>query len=247
MFLAVSQVERKIPYSSVPVTTPKPTIPLREYPRSARLVSEIRRLAKAHTKIERCRGYDHAKIASVLSCEYSQVALEDHGTQFMIRNRRLAKSASDRALSSLKGRIKSTLSVERVLLVSTTDANGGGNSQTCTCGASVRKELKDRVHACASCGRVGDRDVVAADRAHLRAFGRLTQVRGQRICERGEHKSEGVDQHLGELDPLGDGFGMLDEAQTSQAFLALENTKGGKPTSEDKTVLAQTESKLLTS
>ena len=223
----------------------KPTIPLREYPRSARLMADIRRLAKAHTKVERCRGYDHAKIASVISCEYSQVALEDHGSQFMIRNRRLAKSASDRAQSSLKSRIKSTLSPERVLLVSTADANGGGNSQTCTCGAEVRKDLKDRIHTCASCGRTGDRDVVAADRAHWRAFGVLTQVRGQRICERGEHESEGVDRHLGELFLKENGFGMLVEAQTSQAFLAKEKTGGGKPTPKDKTVLSKTESKTL--
>lgn len=224
----------------------KPTIPLREYPRSARLVADIRRLAKAHTKVERCRGHDHAKIASVLSCEYSRVALEDHGVQFMIRNRRLAKSASDRALSSLKSRIKSALSADRLLLVSTTDANGGGNSQTCTCGAAVPKDLKDRIHACPSCGRVGDRDVVAADRAHVRAFGVLTQVRGQRVCERGEHESDGVDRHLGESVSQEIGFGMFVEAQTSQASLAKENTGGGKPTSEDKTGLAQTESKTLT-
>ncbi|MBI6885765.1 RNA-guided endonuclease InsQ/TnpB family protein [Pseudomonas putida] len=220
--------------------------PLREYPRSARLVADIRRLAKAHTKVERCRGHDHAKIASVLDSEYSRVALEDHGAQFMIRNRRLAKSASDRALCSLKSRIKSTLSADRLLMVSTTDANGGGNSQTCTCGATVPKDLKDRVHTCPSCGRVGDRDVVAADRAHVRAFGVLTQVRGQRICERGEHESEGVDRHLGESVSQENGFGMFVEAQTSQASLARENTEGGKPTSEDKTGLVQPESKTLT-
>jgi len=40
--------------------------PLRAFPRSARLVAEIRRLAKAHTKVERCRGYDQAKIAACL-------------------------------------------------------------------------------------------------------------------------------------------------------------------------------------
>jgi transposase len=206
--------------------------PLRDYPRSERLRQSIRRLAKAHTKVERCRAYDHAKIASVLQSTYSHVALEDHGAQFMIRNSRLARSASDRALSSLKSRIKSTLAPERVYLVSTTDQHGGGNSQTCTCGAHVPKLLKDRVHSCASCGRTGDRDVVAADRVHLRTFGRLTQVRGQRVCERGEHKSGAIDRWPGESTSAG--FEVFDEAQTSQVFLALE-TSGGKPTEEDKT------------
>lgn len=213
----------------------RPTAPLRDYPRSERLKAEIRRLAKAHTKVERCRGYDHAKLASILQSEYSQVALEEHGVQFMIRNGRLAKSASDRAIGNLKLRIKSTLAPERVLLVSTTDEHGDGNSQTCTCGAEVRKTLKERMHSCPSCGRAGDRDVVAADRVHLRTFGRLTQVCGQRICERGEHKSGAIDRWPGEFAQAD--FGVLTEAQTSQASLAIEKTSGGKPTEVDKTSL----------
>jgi transposase len=228
----------------------KPQTALRDYPRSNRLRDDIRRLAKAHTKVERCRGYDHAKIASILQSEYSQVALENHGVQFMIRNSRLAKSASDRAISNLKLRIKSTLAPERILLVSTTDENGGGNSQTCTCGAPVQKTLKDRIHACASCGRTGDRDVVAGDRVHVRTFGRVTQGRGQRtwpvlknIGKRGEHKSEAIDRWPGES--VKTGFKVLDEAQTSQASWAKENTSGGKPTEKDKTGLVQTASKSL--
>jgi transposase len=228
----------------------KPLTALRDYPRSNRLREDIKRLAKAHTKIERCRGYDHAKIASILQAEYSQVALEEHGVQFMIRNSRLAKSASDRAIGSLKLRIKSTLALERIFLVSTTDENGGGNSQTCTCGAPVPKTLKDRIHACASCGRTGDRDVVAGDRVHVRTFGRVTQGRGQRswrvlknTCKRGEHKSKAIDRWSGES--VKTGFKVLDEAQTSQASWAKEHTSGGKPTEGDKTSLALASKTLL--
>jgi transposase len=229
----------------------KPVMALRDYPRSNRLYEDIKRLAKAHTKVERCRGYDHAKIASILQAEYSQVALEDHGVQFMIRNSRMAKSASDRAIGSLKLRIKSTLAPERIFLVSTTDENGSGNSQTCTCGAPVPKTLKDRTHACASCGRTGDRDVVAGDRVHVRTFGRVTQGRGQRswqgsqdACKRGEHKSEAVDRWPGESAPTSAGFKVSDEAQTSQVSWAKEHTSGGKPTEADKTSLVL-ESKIL--
>jgi transposase len=228
----------------------KPLTALRDYPRSNRLYEDIKRLAKAHTKVERCRGYDHAKIASILQAEYSHVALEDHGVLFMFRNSRMAKSASDRAISSLKLRIKSTLAPERIFLVSTTDENGGGNSQTCTCGAHVPKTLKDRIHACASCGRTGDRDVVAADRVHLRTFGRVTQVRGQRIwpasqdvCKCGEHKSKSIKRWSGESASAG--FEVFDEAQTSQAFRAKEHTSGGKPTEEDKTSLVLASKTLL--
>lgn len=213
-----------------------PTIPLRDYPRSNRLIADIRRLAKAHTKVERCRDYDQAKIASIINAEYSQIALEDHCVQFMIRNRRLAKSASDRAISKMKSRIKSTLATSRVFLVTTTDEDRRGNSQTCTCGQHVPKVLKDRVHACPSCGRTGDRDVVAADRVHLRTFGDVTQVRGQRVCERGEHKSCRAKRLSGELSE--DDFRVLRETQTSQVSLMMEETADGKPTAEDKTSFA---------
>ncbi|TFV31342.1 hypothetical protein E4K10_01645 [Streptomyces sp. T1317-0309] len=42
-------------------------------------------------------------------------------------------------------------------------------SQTCLCGAEVKKTLADRVHRCTSCGLVADRDMVsAALAAHVR-------------------------------------------------------------------------------
>lgn len=37
-----------------------------------------------------------------------------------------------------------------------------GTSQTCLCGAEVRKTLAIRVHECTSCGLVADRDHVSA-------------------------------------------------------------------------------------
>lgn len=228
----------------------KPLTALRDYPRSNRLYEDIKRLAKAHTKVERCRGYDHAKIASILQTEYSHVALEEHGIQFMIRNSHMAKLASDRAIGNLKLRIKSTLAPERIFFVSTTDENSGGNSQTCTCGAHVPKTLKDRIHTCVSCGRTGDRDVVAADRVHVRTFGRVTQGRGQRswqgsqdVCKRGEHKSKAIKRWSGESAPAD--FEVLDEAQTSQVSWAKEHTLGGKPTEEDKTSLVLASKVLL--
>ena len=35
-------------------------------------------------------------------------------------------------------------------------------SQTCLCGASVPKTLKDRVHNCSACGTIEDRDIHSA-------------------------------------------------------------------------------------
>src|SRR5260370_42429143 len=40
--------------------------------------------------------------------------------------------------------------------------NPCGTSQTCTCGAKVRKELADREHVCTACGLIAPRDVVSA-------------------------------------------------------------------------------------
>ncbi|MER5598776.1 zinc ribbon domain-containing protein [Streptomyces sp. NPDC002265] len=42
-------------------------------------------------------------------------------------------------------------------------------SQTCLCGAEVKKTLADRVHRCEACGLIADRDMVsAALAAHVR-------------------------------------------------------------------------------
>lgn len=209
--------------------------PLRDFPRSARLVAEIRRLAKAHTKVERCRDYDQAKIAARLEKQYSVIAIEDHGVTFMLRNRKLARSAADRSIHKLKLRIDSTLGPARVLKVSTQDQEGNGNSQTCTCGITVRKTLKDRVHACTACGRTGDRDVVAADRVHLRAFGHITRVLGQSVRKRGEAEFSLAKPPAGESMPID--FRSLIEAPTSPACWAKANTSGGEPTEADKNSL----------
>lgn len=42
------------------------------------------------------------------------------------------------------------------------DVNPSGTSQTCLCGASVRKLLSDREHVCTECGLVAPRDLVSA-------------------------------------------------------------------------------------
>jgi hypothetical protein len=89
---------------------------------------------------------------------------------------------------------------------------------------------------------MGDRDVVAGDRVHVRTFGRVSQGRGQRFWpvlqntgKRGEHKSKAVKRRSGES--VKTGFKVLDEAQTSQVSWAKEHTSGGEPTEIDKTSL----------
>ncbi|HQN01131.1 MAG TPA: transposase, partial [Candidatus Hydrogenedentes bacterium] len=126
---------------------------LTEQPYSNRLKKQIIVVGKIHTKIENTRDYYHKKIASILSARYTKVAVEEHGLQFMIRNRKQAKSASDRAIGKQKHLLQSKLG-SRYYTTPTSRPGIGGNSQTCVCGASVPKELKDRIHRCPSCGLV---------------------------------------------------------------------------------------------
>ena len=55
-----------------------------------------------------------------------------------------------------------------------------GTSQTCTCGTSVEKKLKDRWHECPACGLSAARDVVSAQvilqRARIERSGRNVGV-----------------------------------------------------------------------
>lgn len=94
----------------------------------------------------------------------------------MIRNKKLARSASDRALSKQKHALKSALG-DRLVLVSNQRPGIGGNSQTCLCGAPVPKTLSDRWHDCSECGLSAPRDAVSANIIELIAFGTHTIAR----------------------------------------------------------------------
>ncbi|HUP08453.1 MAG TPA: hypothetical protein VMU47_14940 [Caldimonas sp.] len=54
-------------------------------------------------------------------------------------------------------------------------------SQHCPCGARVDKRLADRVHRCAACGLVGDRDAVAAVLASFVLLGRRGEPSSARV------------------------------------------------------------------
>ncbi len=142
---------------------------LKLVPYSNRLRKQIKVVAKIHTKVFNIRDYHHKKTASIIASKYNLVAIEEHGIQFMIRNSRLSKSASDRAIGKQKLLLKSRLG--KRLIPTSNKRDVGGNSQTCICGAAVPKKLSERVHFCPSCGLTGDRDTVSANIVHLIAFG----------------------------------------------------------------------------
>lgn len=147
---------------------------------SNRLRKQIARVGKVHTKVVNIRDHWHKLGARRTEQRYDRVACEDHGAAFMIRNWRLARSASDRALSAQKQALASALG-PRLVMVPNRRPGIGGNSQTCLCGASVPKALSERWHQCNACGLSAPRDVVAANIAEAIGFGtnKLTTAPGR--------------------------------------------------------------------
>ena len=116
------------------------------------------------------RDYHHKKTASIIASRY-RGAVEEHGLQFIIRNRRQAKAASDRAIGNRKLLLQSKLGARCVK----TSNRRPGNSRSCVRGETVAKEPKDRVHVCPSCKLVADRDYVSANIVTLsRGPGRIS-------------------------------------------------------------------------
>lgn len=148
---------------------------LREIPYSNRLKANIVKLAKAHTKVANVRKDVAAKVARKVEKKFARVAMEDHGLQFMVKNRRLAKATADVAIGKQKFAIQSTMGKGRYFLAPNRRPEGG-NSQTCLCGESVPKTLKDRWHTCPSCGLSASRDQVSAIIVQHTTFGSVPDL-----------------------------------------------------------------------
>jgi putative transposase len=162
--------------------------PLRALPYSSRLKAQIKCVAKLHTKAKRVREHHHKVFARRLERAHARIGVEDHSVQFMLRNRRQARAAADRALHAFKGHLKSALGEARYFPTASSRPGIGGNSQTCLCGASVPKTLKDRIHECPACGLTAPRDVVSANIVMLIAFGSTAlsiPAAGQAVVRRG--------------------------------------------------------------
>lgn len=143
---------------------------LRKYPYSHRLQEQIRRVAKLYTKVSNIRDYYHRKLAVIIDATFRLFGIEEHGLKFMIRNRRQAKAAADRAIGKMKKAVQSKIG-PRYVKASNKGPDGRGNSQVCTCGADVPKDLGDRVHECPACGLKADRDHVSANVTNSHTFG----------------------------------------------------------------------------
>lgn len=128
----------------------------------------VRVLARKHRTVERARRDFHMKTALSLVRQYDLIAVEDLAVRRLAEGM-LAKSVHDAAWSQFFAILsfKAVEAGKRVVAV-----NPSGTSQSCSgCGGvpEERKTLRVRVHRCAACGLVLDRDVNAARNIAQRA------------------------------------------------------------------------------
>ncbi|NET68985.1 MAG: transposase [Moorea sp. SIO1G6] len=113
------------------------------------------KVALWHLHLTRCRKEFHYQVAHWLCSKYDLIGFENLNIKGLARTR-LAKSIHDAGWGSFL-EILQAVAVKRGLLVQF--VNPRGTSIECfNCGASVEKNLADRVHNCSSCGVKIDRD-----------------------------------------------------------------------------------------
>jgi putative transposase len=127
-------------------------------------------VAKAHRKIRNQRAAFHHDVSRWLMNRYGSIAVEDLNLQGLSRGM-LARSVNDAGWRSFFQKLSYKAECAGRDLVA---VDPRGTSQTCVCGASVPKNLRDRWHECPVCGLSGPRDVVSAQVILQRArIGRL--------------------------------------------------------------------------
>src|SRR5215471_5785032 len=115
-------------------------------------------LAKAQRKIRNQRWNFHHELSFWLVCCFGLIAVEDLNIGGLSRGR-LARSVHDAGWGSFFRMLAyKAESAGRELV----KVDPRGTSQTCTCGAPVRKSLRQRWHDCPRCALSAPRDVVSA-------------------------------------------------------------------------------------
>ncbi|MBW4487045.1 MAG: transposase [Trichocoleus desertorum ATA4-8-CV12] len=120
----------------------------------------VKRLGKAHLKVQRQRRDFAAKTARCVVKSNDFVAFEDLQIRNLVKNRHLAKSISDAAWGEFRRWVEY---FGKVFGVATVAVAPQYTSQICSnCGETVKKTLSARTHVCGPCGHVQDRDHNAA-------------------------------------------------------------------------------------
>lgn len=119
-----------------------------------------RNLANLHQHIADQRNDFLHKITTKIAYTYKDISVEDMSLDFMLKNKHLAKSATDNAIGIFLNLL--TYKVENTGN-KLTKVNPKHTSQICSsCGTTVKKTLATRTHKCSNCGLILDRDVNAA-------------------------------------------------------------------------------------
>jgi putative transposase len=120
----------------------------------------VKRLGKAHLKVQRQRKDFAVKTARCVVKSNDFVVLEDLQIRNMVKNHHLAKSISDAAWGDFRRWVEY---FGKVFGVATVAVSPQYTSQDCSrCGEVVKKSLSTRTHICPHCGHVQDRDHNAA-------------------------------------------------------------------------------------
>lgn len=115
-------------------------------------------LQRFHNHIRDQRRDFHHKESRKLVNRYGLIAVEDLNVKGLARGW-LGKSMLDVAVAAFINMLTYKAEDAGGLVVK---VDPRGTSQTCICGAEVRKTLAMRVHHCWSCGRIVDRDHMSA-------------------------------------------------------------------------------------
>lgn len=115
-------------------------------------------LQGAHALVRKQRTDFHHRVSRWLVNNFGLIAVEDLNVKGLARGM-LSKSVNDAGWSSFIAKLAyKAENAGRVLV----KVDPSGTSQTCICGAEVRKTLADRWHLCLSCGLSLPRDHVSA-------------------------------------------------------------------------------------
>jgi hypothetical protein len=118
------------------------------------------RIAEAAASAAEAKDHRARRIAAQIVGQHgANLVVEDCDirTWFRLWGKRLQATTPGRLIAAIAAEAKKTGGrLQRASTVATK------LSQTCLCGAEVRKTLADRIHTCNECGLTGDRDLVSA-------------------------------------------------------------------------------------
>lgn len=119
-----------------------------------------KQLAQAYLKVQRQREDFVRKTASTLISSHDLIAYENLKINFLVKNRKLAKSISDASWGRFLKWVNYYGALHAIPVIAVDPAF---TSQDCSaCGTRIKKSLSVRTHICFGCGLVLDRDHNAA-------------------------------------------------------------------------------------